>query len=100
MEELLEARADVENHSKEDEEIKERKSQRRDQFYGDGKEVRKKSHAIFLFTHDELGNDDVISLVDESPTYKRKKDMVERFHSRGNTNGGDTSGDSTVITFS
>jgi cell division protein FtsZ len=100
MEELLEARAGIDKHSKEDEEAVERNGRRRDRFYGNGTEVRKKSHAIFLFTQEELGNDDVISLVDESPTYKRKKDVVDRFHSRGTANGTDASSDSTVITFS
>jgi cell division protein FtsZ len=101
MEDLMEARAKEEARlTKEDEELVEKNDIRRGHYYGTGSEIRKKSHAIFRFTQDELGNDDVISLVDESPTYKRKKEMVERFHTRGNVNGNDPSADTHVITFS
>jgi cell division protein FtsZ len=53
---------------------------RREKFYGKdrmGSGNRKKHHNIYLFNMEELDNDDVISVIDTTPTFSRAKSVVE-----------------------
>ena len=43
---------------------------------------RKRLHNIFIFTDDDLDNEDVISEIDVRPTYKRTRDEVKRIREK------------------
>lgn len=55
-----------------------KKQERREGFYGEskGRSVIKRPVYSYIFRDDELDNDDVISSVETSPTYKRSKDTL------------------------
>lgn len=56
------------------------REERRDQFYGSdrmGSRNRKKHHNIYVLDLEELDNDDVISVLDTTPTFSRTKSVVE-----------------------
>lgn len=88
------------------EEEEDKKRNRREVYYGkdiNSKYQQKKRRQIFLFAPEDMDNDEVITMVENSPTYQRDKSMVEEFRAKaGNhvlpedeipgTNGG-------VITF-
>ena len=49
------------------------------QYYGNGtsiKEYKRRPH-IFLFSPEDLDNEDVILAVENTPTYKRSKQMID-----------------------
>ena len=58
--------------------------QGRDDFYpGSYKNNRKKgNYKIYIFTQEDLDNDDIISMVETTPTYKRSKAVLESIQSR------------------
>ncbi len=60
------------------EEEEQRRAEVRKVYYGDafGKS-KKKTYNYYIFNGEDLDNDDVISLVDSSPTYQRSKTMLE-----------------------
>ncbi|MBP3510533.1 MAG: cell division protein FtsZ [Prevotella sp.] len=60
------------------------KEERRERFYGTpGSNRRYKRHPhIYLFRTDDLDNDDVISAVESTPTYKRTKEILDSIHSQ------------------
>ena len=62
----------------------EKKAERRDDFYpGSYKNNRKKgNYKIYIFTQEDLDNDDIISMVETTPTYKRSKAVLESIQSR------------------
>ena len=66
------------------EEEEQKKAERRDDFYpGSYKNNRKKgNYKIYIFTQEDLDNDDIISMVETTPTYKRSKAVLESIHSR------------------
>jgi cell division protein FtsZ len=60
------------------------KTDRRVKYYGTGinnNDPTKKRRYIYLFTPEELDNDEVIALVENSPTYRREK-KLERVHTK------------------
>ena len=61
-----------------------KKAERRDDFYpGSYKNNRKKgNYKIYIFTQEDLDNDDIISMVETTPTYKRSKAVLESIQSR------------------
>ncbi len=70
------------------EELEEQRSKRRSKFYKDAevKRFTKRRHHIFIFSPEDFDNDDVISMVDTLPTYKRSKEMLERIRNKAETN--------------
>jgi cell division protein FtsZ len=62
------------------EELALKKEERRVDFYGSdrmGSRNRKKRHNIYVLDLEELDNDDVISVLDTTPTFSRTKSVVE-----------------------
>ena len=56
-----------------------KREERRGQFYGDsetGKRYKRRPN-IYLFRPEELDNDDIISAVESTPTYKRTREILE-----------------------
>lgn len=73
--------------SKEEEEKKEedesRKGERRSKFYPGGNQpATRKRHNVFIFKKDDLDNDNIITMVDELPTYLRNKEQLEDIKSK------------------
>lgn len=76
--------AEEQKRQEELEEEEQKKSERRDDFYpGSYKNNRKKgNYKIYIFTQEDLDNDDIISMVETTPTYKRSKAVLESIQSR------------------
>ncbi len=76
-------------------------------YYG-GNTMTKRPYYLFLFKENNLDNDDIIDMVEKSPTYKRSKEVLDSIKSKatewesvaGGTDGGDISQDKSVIVFS
>ncbi len=69
----------------EQEEEELRKDERRVSFYGPdtvGKSKRKKHHNVYIFSLEDLDNDDIISMVETTPTYQRSKTVLESIQSK------------------
>ena len=57
---------------------------RRNRYYGDGantKRYKRRPH-IYLFRPDDLDNDDVISAVEQTPTYKRTREILDSIYTQ------------------
>ncbi|MDD4609505.1 MAG: cell division protein FtsZ [Bacteroidaceae bacterium] len=50
------------------------------EYYPSNTPVVKKKNHIYLFDIDEIGDETLITKIDETPTYKRTKEMVELLH--------------------
>lgn len=76
--------AEGQKRQEELEEEEQKKAERRDDFYpGSYKNNRKKgNYKIYIFTQEDLDNDDIISMVETTPTYKRSKAVLESIQSR------------------
>lgn len=76
--------AEEQKRQEELEEEEQKKTERRDDFYpGSYKNNRKKgNYKIYIFTQEDLDNDDIISMVETTPTYKRSKAVLESIQSR------------------
>ena len=76
--------AEEQKRQEELEEEEQKKADRRDDFYpGSYKNNRKKgNYKIYIFTQEDLDNDDIISMVETTPTYKRSKAVLESIQSR------------------
>ena len=76
--------AEEQKRQEELEEEEQKKAERRDDFYpGSYKNNRKKgNYKIYIFTQEDLDNDDIISMVETTPTYKRSKAVLESLQSR------------------
>lgn len=75
-----------------------RKAERRQGIYGPDKKgghIRRPT-CNFIFKDEDLDNDDVISMVETSPTHKRTKETLKQFNERSQENANHSS----VITFS
>ena len=91
------------------EEKEEKKRDRREIFYGKDTSTkirRKPRRNIHIFTMEDLDNDNVISMVETTPTFKRSKDMLENIQSKVASdndqfvNDGETKDENeTIITF-
>lgn len=86
MDERLVKRTIEEKKQKEEQEEKEEANRiRREGFYGKDTtiKVRRKSRRnIHIFTMEDLDNDNVISMVETIPTFKRSKEMLENIQSK------------------
>ena len=77
-------REEEERERQREEELEE-KGQRREQFYGtDDNKPQKPRRQIFLFNENDLDNDDIISMVESTPTVDRKKDELRRIQEKSN----------------
>ena len=77
-------REEEERERQREEELDE-KGQRREQFYGtDDNKPQKPRRQIFLFNENDLDNDDIISMVESTPTVDRKKDELRRIQEKSN----------------
>ncbi len=76
--------AEEQKRQEELEEEEQKKAERRDDFYpGSYKNNWKKgNYKIYIFTQEDLDNDDIISMVETTPTYKRSKAVLESIQSR------------------
>lgn len=85
--------AEEQKRLEEQEKEAEIKSIRRDEFYpGSNKNNKKKgNYKIYIFTQEDLDNDDIISMVDTTPTYKRSKAVLESIQSRATAEEGSMS---------
>ncbi len=67
------------------EEEQEERDQRRDQFYGkDDNRPQKPRRHVFIFSEKDLDNDDIISMVESTPTVDRKKEELRRIKEKAN----------------
>ena len=69
-----------EKRKAEEEEKEEERRIRREGFYGkdsSAKVRRKPRRNIYIFSSDNLDNDNIISMVEATPTYQRSKDMLD-----------------------
>ncbi|MCF0199382.1 MAG: cell division protein FtsZ [Bacteroidaceae bacterium] len=73
----------MEKKDEEADELEEEKAIRRSNFYGKEKDkpVRARRY-IYLFSPSDLDNDDIISMVEATPTYKRTKEELNEIHKK------------------
>lgn len=87
----------------EEEEKKAADEERYFNFYGpiDGNKIAKRPIYSYIFSDEELDDDDVISAVEMSPTYKRTKEGLRQLKDEANkkTSSGELAGVAPVITF-
>ena len=84
MEEIEAKRTREEEEARrQQEEEQDRKDDRRQAYYG-GEENRpqKPRRQIFIFGENDLDNDDIISMVESTPTADRKKDELKRIQEK------------------
>ncbi len=82
----------LEKHSQEEqkrleelEEEEQKKEERRGDYYGKSilkNSNRRRRHNLYVFTQEDLDNDDIISMVETTPTYKRTKAVLEAIQSK------------------
>ncbi len=85
----IKAKFDAEEEARRQSEMEENedRSERRDQFYGvDKKDVMRKRPRFFLFGLDDLDNEDIISSVEVTPTYKRTKEALNDIKAKAHAN--------------
>lgn len=105
----MEARITAEQQKQQEkmQEEAEKKAILRDKYYGTNSSKRRNQNflrRIYTFSQEDLDNDDIISMVDTTPTYKRSRTELEEIQSKAahrdsletKTEGGD---DSMTITF-
>ena len=73
------------NRLAEEQERAAKREERRGQFYGgtDTAKIHKRRPNIFIFGPEDLDNDDVISAVEQTPTYKRTKEVLASIGNQG-----------------
>ena len=65
-----------------EQEAEAKRQDRRNRFYGDtgqSKRYKRRPH-IYLFRPEDLDNDDVISAVEQTPTYKRTREILDSIY--------------------
>lgn len=94
-----------------EEEEEQRKDIRRTDYYGKNcirNSKKKKRHNIYIFSMEDLDNDDIISAVEATPTFQRTKNTLEDIQFKANTeeretvqqpSSANTPADSSTITF-
>lgn len=100
----MEARITAEQQKQQEkmQEEAEKKAILRDKYYGTNSSKRRNQNylrRIYTFSQEDLDNDDIISMVDTTPTYKRSRTELEEIQSKAvhrdaldtKTEGGDTS---------
>ncbi len=72
------------NRMAEEQEKAAERQDRRNRYYGsEGGVVKYKRHPhIYVFRPEDLDNDDVISAVEQTPTYKRTREILDSIHSQ------------------
>ena len=94
--------------AQEDEELEERNQGKIDEVYRgltDLQRTRTKKRHLYIFTPEDLDNDDIISMVEMSPTYQRDKTTLDSICSKAvidteaYTNEGTEEGNGTTIIF-
>lgn len=79
--------AEEEAHRQNEIEENEEKEERRDNFYGgDKKSTFRRRPRFFLFGLDDLDNEEIISLVELTPTFKRSKEALADIKSKSYNN--------------
>lgn len=76
------------NRRAEEEEKAAERQDRRHRYYGkeaDNRVYKRRPH-IFIFRNEDLDNDDVISAVESTPTYKRTRDVLDSIRSQASGN--------------
>ena len=75
------------NRLAEEQELAAKRDERRGHFYGDTDTAKryKRRPNIYIFAPEDLDNDDVISNVEQTPTYKRTKEILNSISSQNNT---------------
>lgn len=69
----------------EQEEQEEKNRTRRTKFYRDETNQKtKRRHHIFIFGDEDLDNENIIAMVDTTPTYKRSKELLDRIKNKAN----------------
>ena len=89
------------------EEEEQRKDERRADYYGKDtfkNSNKKKRHNIYIFSLEDLDNDDIISMVETTPTFQRTKTVLESIQSKAiaeeeETFNNDTENGGITITF-
>ena len=86
-----------EQKKQEEDELNIRNTIRRDKIYGvqTGSRSIRRPRYNYIFKDEDLDNDDIISMVEASPTYKRTKETLKQFTDRAEEATGATP---TVIT--
>ena len=80
---FLHRRWDEQEEEEKKEEDESRKGERRSKFYPGGNQpATRKRHNVFIFKKDDLDNDNIITMVDELPTYLRNKEQLEDIKSK------------------
>ena len=72
------------NRLAEEQERAAKREDRRQQYYGNegtNKRYKRRPH-IYLFRPEDLDNDDVISAVESTPTYKRTREILDSINSQ------------------
>ena len=86
----IKSKLDAEEEAKRqnDVEKQEEKEERRDGFYGSGNRdtQRKRPPKIFFFGLDDLDNEEIISMVELTPTYKRSKEVLSEIKAKAYCN--------------
>lgn len=100
--------AEEQKRLEEQEEKEQKNDERRSQYYGDSihRNNRKpRRRHSYIFSPDDLNNDDIISMVETTPTYKRTKSELEAIQTKATAKeisihkGENGSADSMTITF-
>lgn len=102
MESVLEKeKAKKEEDDRKSEEEREAREERRLYYYHEeGERAQKPRRQIFIFTEDDLDNDDIISMVDSSPTVDRRKEELQRIKDKRTSEqviAGDVTDDGTAL---
>ncbi len=84
-----------------EEEKKIQNDARREGYYGESGKNRKirRPNYNYIFKDEDLDNDDIISMVEATPTYKRTKETVKIFSDRSNSSAGNAPVAGAVISF-
>lgn len=70
------------------EEIAVKKAERRSEFYTHDKGQReiKRPHHLYIFNDEDLDNDEIIAMVEDTPTYKRSKEVLATIKNKSGKN--------------
>ena len=65
-----------------------RKAERRSEFYTHDKNLRdiRRPHHLYIFNEEDLDNDEIIAMVEDTPTYKRSKEVLNSIKGKSNQN--------------
>lgn len=70
------------------EEIAVKKAERRSEFYTHDKNLReiKRPHHLYIFSEEDLDNDEIIAMVEDTPAYKRSKEVLNGIKNKSSMN--------------